>query len=274
MSFETPLVVTVAPNGAWKQKSDHPGVPLTAAEIGQEARRCLEAGAAMIHLHVRTPQGRHLLDAGAYREATAAVRAALGQDLVVQVTTESGKIYAPPQQMAVVRELQPEAVSVSVRELMPDAAHEADGAAFFAWLAAERVMTQVILYDVADLQRWQGLRQRGLIPDAPWCLLFVLGRYSAGQRSAPVDLLPFLAAHTGGEPWAVCAFGALENASMMAATALGGHVRVGFENNLLLPDGRVAAGNEDLVRGVVTGASAMGRPLADAAQVRAMFGRA
>src|SRR2546427_5238759 len=71
-------------------------------------------------------------------------------------------------------------------------------------------MVQVILYDVADLRRWQALRAQGVVPEAPWLLLFVLGRYSAGQTSRPQDLLPFLAAHDGGEPWAVCAFGSTE----------------------------------------------------------------
>jgi hypothetical protein len=52
-----PLILTVAPNGAYKQKTDHPAVPLSAAEIGAEARRCADAGAAMLHLHVRTPEG-------------------------------------------------------------------------------------------------------------------------------------------------------------------------------------------------------------------------
>ncbi len=268
MSFHDPLVLAVAPNGAYKQKADHPAVPLTAAELGAEARRCLDAGAAMIHLHVRTPAGRHLLDAGAYRDATQAIRAAVGQALVVQVTTESGRVYAPPQQMAVVRELVPEAVSVAVRELVPDPSHEREAAGFFAWLAQAGIMTQVILYDAADVLRWRSLRERGVVPDAPWFLLFVLGRYSAGQRSAPVDLLPFLAAHDGPEPWAVCAFGPQENACMMAAAAFGGHLRVGFENNLLLPDGSVAADNAALVRRAADGVRAMGRALADAAALR------
>lgn len=266
-----PLVLTVAPNGAYKQKADHPALPLTARELGDEARRCLEAGAAMIHLHVRTPEGRHLLDAAAYQDATRAIRQAVGDELVVQVTTESGRLYAPGQQMAVVRETRPEAASVALRELLPDAASEAAGAAFFDWLASSGVMTQVILYDAEDLHRWQSLRARGVIPDARWSLLFVLGRYSAGQRSQPSDLLPFLAARTGAEPWAVCAFGPLENACMMAAAALGGHVRVGFENNLLLPDGGVAPDNAALVRLAAQGVRLMGRPLARADDARRLF---
>jgi uncharacterized protein (DUF849 family) len=266
-----PLILTVAPNGAYKQKTDHPAVPLSAAEIGAEARRCADAGAAMLHLHVRTPEGRHLLDAQAYREATQAVRAAVGQRLVVQVTTESGRIYSPPAQMALVRELHPEAVSVALRELLPADAPQSEALAFLTWLAGSGIMTQVILYDVEDLRRWQALRVCGDIPEAPWFLLFVLGRYSAGQRSQPVDLLPFVQAHTGPEPWAVCAFGAQENACLLTAAALGGHARMGFENNLLLPDGSTAPDNAALVRLAAQGAPLIGRPLASADQVRERF---
>ena len=69
------------------------------------------------------------------------------------------------------------------------------------------MLTQIILYDEADVRRWQALRQRGLVPAGAWSVLFVLGRYSAGQTSSAQDLLPFLAASDHALPWAVCAFG-------------------------------------------------------------------
>ena len=72
-------------------------------------------------------------------------------------------------------------------------------------------------------------------------------------------------------PWAVCAFGAQENACVTTAAAFGGHMRVGFENNLKLRDGAVAAGNAELVRQAVEGARALGRPLADAAEALSLI---
>jgi 3-keto-5-aminohexanoate cleavage enzyme len=134
-------------------------------------------------------------------------------------------------------------------------------------------MTQVILYDEADVRDWNALRARGVIPEGKWFVLFVLGRYSVGQTSAPADLLPFLAAHDGACPWAMCAFGTQEHACAIAAAALGGHARVGFENNLLLRDGKVAPDNAALVRQVAQGAAALNRPLATADQIRAQFRR-
>ena len=269
--FPHPLLITVAPNGAYKQRSDHAALPLTSAELGQTAKQCLDAGAAMIHMHIRDAQGRHSLDVQGYRDAQQAVKAAVGDDMIIQVTSEAARVYKAPEQIAMVTALQPEAVSVGLREVDQPEIGEAGLAQFFGWLAKERVMTQVIVYDVADLQRWQALRAQGVIPDAPWSLLFVLGRYSVGQTSEPRDLLPFVMAHTGNEPWSMCAFGAGEHACATTAAALGGHVRVGFENNLLLNNGQVAPDNAALVRQVADSARVLGRSLCTAQQAREAF---
>lgn len=273
MQDDTPLIVTVAPNGAYKTPEHHPALPITPEALATTAKSCLDAGAAMVHMHVRRPDGRHLLDADAYRDATAAVRRAVGQEMVVQITTEAAQIYEPPAQMAVVREVRPEAVSVGLRELLKPDVPESTLHDFFSWLVREGIMTQVILYDEQDVEHWQRLRAAGVIPEAPWFLLFVLGRYTAGQTSSPSDLLPFLHKDDGRYPWAMCAFGPRENACAITAAGLGGHVRVGFENNLFLKDGSTAADNAALVAQVAEGARALGRRLATADDVRRRFGR-
>jgi uncharacterized protein (DUF849 family) len=267
-----PLVLAVAPNGASKSAHDHPRVPVTRDDIVADAIACRDAGASLFHLHVRDGEGRHLLDAEAYRDTTDAIRRAVGRTLVVQITTEGAGRNARAAQMAVVREVRPEAVSIALRELVPDAAAEAEAQAFLAWLRAENVMPQYILYSPDEIARYRDLRGRGVIPDARDFLLFVLGRYAAGQVSEPADLLPFLRAHDGSTPWAVCAFGPREAACAMAGAALGGHVRVGFENNLYLPDGTLAPDNAALVRNVASGAATIGRRLASADDVREMSG--
>lgn len=269
--FPHSLLITVAPNGAYKQRPDHAALPLTSAELGQTAKQCLDAGAAMIHMHIRDAEGRHSLDVQGYRDAQQAVKAAVGDDMIIQVTSEAARVYKAPEQIAMVTALKPEAVSVGLREVDQPEIGDAGLAQFFGWLAKERVMTQVIVYDVADLQRWQALRAQGVIPDAPWSLLFVLGRYSVGQTSEPRDLLPFVMAHTGSEPWSMCAFGAGEHACATTAAALGGHVRVGFENNLLLNNGQVAPDNAALVRQVADSARVLGRSLCTAQQAREAF---
>jgi len=189
-----------------------------------------------------------------------------------QVTSEAAGVYRAPEQIAMVEALRPEAVSVGLRELDQPEIGEAGLERFFTGLATRGTMTQVILYDTRDLLRWQDLRTRGVIPDASWFLLFVLGRYTAGQQSSPRDLLPFVNAHQGPEPWVVCAFGAAENSCIAAAAVFGGHARVGFENNLLRKDGSTAADNATLVHQAVETARALGRPLATADDIRQRFG--
>ncbi|WP_235830110.1 BKACE family enzyme [Algihabitans albus] len=264
-------MLAVAPNGARKTKSDHPALPIEPEEIAETAKACAAAGAAMIHLHVRDAKGQHSLDVGRYRAATEAIRAAVGQDLVIQVTTEAVGRFDPAEQMESVRRLEPEAASFALRELVPDAESETEAARFFAWVAEAGIQAQFILYDADDLRRFRALRRRGVLPAGPQFLLFVLGRYAAGQRSEPTDLLPFLALDEAADPWAICAFGPKEAAAAVTAAALGGHARVGFENNLLLPDGGIAKDNAALVAWVAESVGRLKRPLATAEQVRRLL---
>jgi len=267
-----PLILANAPNGATRSKADHPALPITEREIARTAAEIAEAGAALIHVHVRDAQGRHLLDAQAYRAVTAAIRAEVGDRLVVQITSEAAGRYEAPEQMAVVRATRPEAVSLALREIVPDAGAETAAAAFFAWARRERVLLQIILYEPAEVARYADLKSRGVLGEGGDFPLFVLGRYTPGQVSRPADLLPFLAASGEGVPlWSICAFGPRENACALVAAGLGGHVRVGFENSLLAPDGRPAESNAAQIRRAAEGARLLGRPLADADTARVLM---
>lgn len=261
--------IAVAPNGGRRTRQDHPAIPLSTAEMARTAAECMDAGAAMIHVHVRGDDGGHLLDADAYRQMIAAIRSAVGHKLVVQISSESLGLYAPAEQIAVVRQTRPEAVSLALCELVPDDASEAAFTDLLLWMKREEVLPQIILYEPRDAIRLAGLQRRGVVPWDSMPVLFVLGRYSVGQTSKPADLLPFLAP---GVPefhhWSVCAFGPHETACVTAAALLGGHARVGFENNFHLPDGRIAASNADLVRVVARCAGDAGLALLDAAALR------
>lgn len=270
----TPLVIAVAPNGAKKTKEDHAALPIEPKELAIEAASCVEKGAAMIHLHVRDASGGHSLDAGGYKIAIDAIRAEVGQRIIIQVTSEAVGIYRPDEQMAMVRAVRPEAVSLAIRELCPPDCNETDVAKFFAWISSERIMPQYIMYSAEEVEQFLSLRSRGIIPDEHPFVLFVLGRYTKDQQSSPRDLLPFL--HASGDApieWSMCAFGAGEARCAMTAVALDGHCRVGFENNTLLADGTTAPNNSALVAQVRDGATLMHRPIADADTARALLGR-
>jgi uncharacterized protein (DUF849 family) len=270
----TPLVVMVAPNGARRTKADHLNLPLTPAEIAREAELCCAAGASVLHVHVRDQDDSHSLDPDLYRAAIAAVRQKLGDRMVIQITTEAVGRYGPAEQMATVRAVHPEAVSLGLMELIPDDQAIDAAAAFLAWLQGERIAPQYILYSPSEVARLHDLRRSGVIPQRRPFALFVLGRYGDQTEAQPRDVLPFLAAHDADCPWAVCAFGPREGACVLTAAGLGGHVRVGFENNLRLADGRLATSNAELVAQVTAGARLLGREVADIATARAFLAEA
>lgn len=266
----TPLIAAVAPNGATKTKADHSALPLTPEELARTAVQCLEAGAAMMHLHVRGADGGHTLSPDIYRQAIASIRRAVGDKLVIQATSESGGLYSPDEQMQAVRELKPEAVSLALRELIRGDTGERAVADFFHWLPRNGCVPQYILYTPEEVDRYRALLERDVIPDSPHWVLFVLGRYTGGRQSQAADLVPFLN-QAVPFPWSMCAFGAAEHACATAAMSLGGHVRVGFENNVHLKDGSTAKDNAALVRQVAEAAGILNRPLMDADGVRDFF---
>jgi 3-keto-5-aminohexanoate cleavage enzyme len=242
------VVLAVAPNGGRKTKADHPALPMTADELARDAAECLERGASMIHLHVRDGEGRHCLDPDAYRAAIARICEAVGDRLVIQITSESLGLYSPAEQRAAVIKTNPEAVSLALRELAPEGADDKAFGEFLGKLRQMRVHPQIILYTPTEAERLGAMMKQGLIPFERLSVLYVLGRFALTRTAIPRDLLPFLAPDMPRfDRWSVCAFGRREAACVTAAALLGGHARVGFENNLALPDGERAASNADLV---------------------------
>lgn len=270
------VIVTAAPNGARRGKQDHRAIPITPDELAACAVSLLDVGVAVLHLHVRDERGTHTLDPDAYRAAIAAIRARIGDRLIIQVTTEAAGCYTRAEQMAVVRELKPEAVSLGLRELCPDASCEAEAAAFYDWLNTAGIWSQHILYSPEEVRRFETLRRKGLFAEDHPCCLFVLGRYGDFAEGRPAELRRFLeAADSECCPWAACCFGKSEHEAMLAATRAGGHVRLGFENNLWLPDGTVARDNAALIDAYLSALAnardPIGRRPAGADEIRAAF---
>jgi uncharacterized protein (DUF849 family) len=267
-----PVPIGVAPNGARRTHADHPELPLTAAELARVAESCAAAGASWLHVHVRDSSGAHSLDAGLYRAAFDAIRAAAGDLLLLQMTTEAVGRYKPSEQMAAVRAVQPEAVSIAVRELWSDPALDAAASDFVAELAARGVAIQFIAYSPGDIERLREI-VAALGARAPTCpeVLLVLGSYATQRAARAAELLPLVRALPPQWRWSACAFGRAEAACLTIAAALGGGVRIGFENNLWLPDGHLAANNADLVVRLVQGLAAFGLRPATVQETRQRF---
>ncbi len=237
-----PMVIMVAPNGARKTCHDHSAIPITPEELALTAEACLDAGACAMHLHVRDAEARHSLDPDRYRAALDAIHARVGDRLLLQVTTEAVGFYSAEEQIAVVRELVPEAVSLAVRELAragEEAIAELDN-----WMCEQGVLPQWILYSSEDQALLHDWIRRDVLSASSYPVLFVLGQYTPSIDATPEMLQAF----RKEKSWMACAFGAPEGLIMQSVADLGGHARVGFENNLVGRDGLPAPDNASLVR--------------------------
>ena len=219
--------VMVAPTGARRSKADHPGLPITPEEIAQTAKACHRAGADALHLHVRDDAGQHSLDVGRYRAAIDAVQATV-PEMVIQVTTEAAGRFGPQEQFAMLKDLKPRWASASLRELArePDVAIE-----LYAMCEDQGIHIQHIVYDAEDAALLAQYQSQDVLGREESVIL-VLGSYTGTEQSHVDALRPLVAALPPVRRWMLCAFGSSEHACLRAAAAMGGDVRVGFENAL------------------------------------------
>jgi uncharacterized protein (DUF849 family) len=246
-------MIMVAPNGARRTRADHPALPVTIAETVATAKACFAEGAEAIHAHVRDADGGHVLDAGLYRELIAEMRDAV-PEMAVQITTEAVGRYTSQEQRNLVRDVEPKAVSVALREMLPDESQAKPAREFYHRTSEAGIALQHIVYEAKEVtQLFQRVGQ-GIVPATDLQILFVLGRYAVGQQSQVSDLDPFLAAmheqaYEGGRiDWGLCAFGSNETDCLLEAIHRGGKARIGFENSLWNRDGSLAADNAERVR--------------------------
>ena len=240
----------VAPTGARKTRRDHSALPLSIDETVREAAQCHAAGASILHAHVRGDKDQHVLDAGLYRELIAEMATAV-PDMLVQITSEAVGHYSPAEQAACIEAVVPQMASMGLREITAGFSETDIAREFFAWCVEHEVQIQHILFSADDLAHFFDYRDQGIIPESHRCLMFVLGRYNVDFQSDPGELEPFMQHDLTGYDWFTCAFGRQEQQCVLAAINAGGHARVGFENNLYLPNGEIAPNTAALVSSLV-----------------------
>ncbi|NQY93167.1 MAG: 3-keto-5-aminohexanoate cleavage protein [Campylobacteraceae bacterium] len=248
--------IMVAPNGARLQQKEHEALPLVKDDIVNTALSCKNSGANAIHLHVRDDAFKHVLDVKRYKETIQAIRAQCKDDFVIQATTESVGMYQPKEMISLIKELKPQATSVAIKELLPSKDNKEEllnAKAFYQFARDENIGVQHILYSSDDLRRFHLLLEQEVITGDKHSILFVLGRYAKGQRCETTDLIPFLETIKtlkleNSVHWMLCAFGEMEIPALVAASILGGHCRIGFENSRVLPDGTIAKNNASQVQ--------------------------
>ncbi|MBB5720793.1 uncharacterized protein (DUF849 family) [Loktanella ponticola] len=242
----TPLPkIMVAPNGARRSKLDHPALPVTDAEIVAAAVACEQAGADGIHVHIRDADGLHEIDAGHYRAVLDQLREAV-PDMYLQVTSESADRYTGDEQRRIMRALAPDHVSVAMREMVRKPADWDAAQDFYAWARDTGVDVQHILYSPQEVRTFCQALDEGRITGDHHLIQLVQGTYANGSqgKAALADYLAEMTATDGRMfDWMLCAFGAEETDSLVAAAKAGGKARVGFENSLWNKDGSLATDN-------------------------------
>jgi 3-keto-5-aminohexanoate cleavage enzyme len=272
-----PLVITAAIVGAEVTREQTPYLPITADELAAEAERCAAAGASVIHLHVRHPDGSPTQDRQRFSDAISAIRGRT--DVIIQTST-GGAVGMGAEERAQPLDAtpRPEMASLNVASMSFGEGLFANPLPEVRQLArriAERgVVPEVELYDLGHIGLLELLLREGYVAQ-PLHLQFVLG--VRGGAPATIQALDGMLASTAplrppGSSWGVAAMGRHQLAMAEQVVRRGGHVRVGLEDNIYLEKGVLSQGSAPLVERVVALARAAGRPVATVADARRLLG--
>lgn len=243
------LLITVAPTGAETAKADCPQLPTTPEELAHTAVECKEAGAAMIHIHVRDHQHRPTLDGGLLKEWVAAVRAAT--DLVVQLST-GGSVHDPLADRLKVLDAEPDSCSLTM-----GTTNFGDDVFMNPWpfvvelyqLSQERgVVPEFELFDLGQVHALRRLLHRYGVPHGGrvHCDL-VMGVPGGMDGTADALVASVAALPPETTSWGATGIGRSTLAVSLAALSKGGHLRVGMEDVLTLAKGVPVERNAQLV---------------------------
>jgi len=286
-----PVIVTAALTGGADSAGASPHIPVTPEQIANEALAARAAGAAIAHIHVRDPlTGKPSRDPALYRETVRLIRAA-GSDVLINLTTGPGATFlpdaedpnrnavprgmaGPEERVAHVAELRPDICSLDVATMNFGPRAFANTPAHLDRMAAlireAGVKPEIEVFDLGHARQAADMVKRGLFADPPWFQL-CLG-IAWGAPATTEAMLALKALIPEGAIWS--AFGISRQQFPMAAQAviLGGHVRVGLEDNLYLARGQLAEGNAPLVARAARIVEELGERVATPAEARAILG--
>jgi 3-keto-5-aminohexanoate cleavage enzyme len=276
-------IVTCALSGVAANRDQCPAIPYTPEEYAAEARRARDAGAAVVHVHARYPDGRPSYRVEEYRAITRAILEA-APDLIVNFST--GAVGIPIEERAhQVTALRPELAALNMGS-MNYAKYSPKRKAFVFELVFANPFGEIVFlleqmraagvkpececFDTGHVASIPPLVEMGLI-EPPVQLSLIVG--VLGGAPAEVRTLAHLATLVPERStWEVVAISRAQWAMVSAATALGGNVRVGLEDNFYLPSGEMATSNGELVEAAAGLVEGSGRSVATPAGARALLG--
>jgi len=261
------LIVVTALTGNVPSRATSPNVPLTPDEIAADVRRCADAGSSMFHVHARDEDGKPSLDAGIYLKIVQKIKE-VAPEVIVMLST-GGRASKDPEARAAPVRLRPEIASITTgSNNLPGIIYE-NSPQFIEFLAAvfreNGVRPEIEVFEAGMINNGVFLAKKGYF-ELPMHFNFVMG--APGAIPATVKNLLFLSESIPpGCTWSVAGLGPREIPLATAAIVMGGHARVGLEDNAKMPDGSVAS-NPALVEKIVTIAGEVGREIATPAEAR------
>ena len=269
------LIITAAICGAEVTKEQNPAVPYTVEEIVREAKSAVDAGAAIVHLHVREDDGTPTQSHVRFQECEEAIYKVCPD--VILIPSTGGAVGMSPE----------ERLDSTNTTPIPEMATLDCGTcnfgdeifdntmptmrAFGKRMIEKGIKPEYECFEMGHLDTILTMARKGEVPGDPMQFNFVLG--VPGCTPATVSNLAWMVNQIpAGSTWTVTGVGRSAFPMAAAATAMGGNVRVGFEDNIYLSKGVKASSNGELVAKVVRIAKELGREIATSDEARAILG--
>ena len=285
--FEDPAIITCSISGTVANREQCPAIPYTPEEYAAEAKRAVDEGCSMIHIHARTRDGTPSYEIEDFRAITEATLGAVG-DVVINYST--GAVGVPNEKrIAYLRELKPDVAALNMGS-MNYAKYSRRRKDFVFKLVFENSFDTII--EFCSAMREEGIRPEhecfdsghvanldplidmGLLEE-PLQISCVMG-VTGGIRPTPKNLAHMADQIPGGAEsrnnWGVIGVSRDQWRLVSASAALGGNVRVGLEDNFYLPDGEMARSNGDLIAKARRIVEDVGRRAATVEEARELLG--
>ena len=269
------LIITAAICGAEVTKEQNPAVPYTVEEIVREAKSAVDAGAAIVHLHVREDDGTPTQSRARFQECEDAIYKACPN--VILIPSTGGAVGMTPDERLQSTDTTPIPEMATLDcgtcnfgdeifdNTMPTMR------AFGKRMMERGIKPEYECFEMGHLDTILTMARKGEVPGAPMQFNFVLG--VPGCTPATVDNLCWLVKNIpAGSTWTSTGIGPHAFTHAAPTIVKGGNVRVGFEDNLYLERGVLAKSNGELVDKVVRMAKLLGRPVATSDEAREILG--
>ena len=279
-----PVIITAALSGAATMKNQIPSVPYTPAEFAEEAYKCWKAGAAMVHVHAREEGGMATHEHARIRATYDAIRQKC-PELIVNLTSAVGMGKTAEQRLSQILAIKPEMASLNTNTMNFGIVDRKTGKIFIDYVfentftmlqdfgkAMEEngVKPEIECYDIGGLDNAMLIGKQGIFTD-PINFNFVWG-VAGGQQFRAESFIAMMNALPAKANFTTCGVGTDEFPCIMQSCLLGGHMRVGLEDNIKMPNGDLAKGSYELVEVAVSVANSIGRPVATTDEARLIMG--